>query len=93
MSTVIFKSAFSGTSKKGNPYNMVVLCELTSDGKLYEKNFFVDEPFKNISQFCFGDIVKPEFIESSYMGAPPVLVGLSLLEQSPYYKNNNKKEV
>ncbi len=88
----IFNQAFSAKSKKTNePFYQVKLFERRNkqDGSYYFKDltiFVEKEVFDTIvkNNFDFGDIVQVEKGSPLYFGGPEQLVGLKLVEKSPY---------
>ena len=88
----IFKQTFTAKSKKTNePFYKVGLFEKrqTQDKKVYfkELDLFVEKDvYEGIIKgaFNFGDIVDAEMAMPEYLGATSRLVGLKLVEQSPY---------
>lgn len=77
---VIFLDSFEGKSKdKGTPFQIVTLMEVRrnkKDNRIKARmvEFFVDG--LDCTGFEAGDIVKPEFEESEFLGGKPELVGL-----------------
>lgn len=92
MAKVIFLTSRSGTSKKGNAYQMVTLAELADPELKVVRvtDFFVDAGI-DFSGFKFGEEVNARFEESAFLGGRPNLVGLSRIKASPYI--NSGKEV
>lgn len=85
---VIFVGSFEGKAKTtGNPFQVVTLMEVRNsqkEGKLVGKtvDFFVkDIDCKNLQA---GDVVKPEFEESEFLGGKPDLVGLEANGQNVF---------
>ena len=77
---VVFVSSFEGKSKTtGNPFQVVSLLEARVSrkgeaivGRVVE--FFVSDI--DCSELQAGDVVKPEFEESEFLGGKPDLVAL-----------------
>ena len=92
----IYKSSFTATSKKsGQPFWNVTLFEkrTTQDKNEYfkEVSIFVSEEVYNGIQkagYKFGDIVEVIKGEPEYFGGPEQLIGLNLVEESPYFAKN-----
>ncbi len=88
----IFNQAFSAKSKKTNePFYQIRLFERrqAQDGKTYFKDlalFVEKDVFEKIvkEEFNFGDIVEVEKGAPLYFGGPEQLIGLKLVESSPY---------
>lgn len=90
----IFNQTFTATSKKtGLPFYAVKMFERreTQEKAVYFKEVqcFVEKPvFDSIVKggFRFGDIVDVKTGAPQYFGGPEQLVGLELLQESPYYE-------
>ena len=88
----IFNSVFSGKSKRtGNTFFQVKLFErrINKDQEFYFKEIvsFVEEDVYNdilSKNFNFGDIVEIEKDAPAYFGGSEQLVGLKLVECSPF---------
>lgn len=88
----IFNQAFSAKSKKTNePFYQVKLFERRQkqDKTYYFKDlsiFVEEEVFNEIAEgnFNFGDIVEVEKGAPLYFGGAEQLIGLKLVESSPY---------
>jgi hypothetical protein len=85
---VVFLQVRKGTSKKGNPYQMVSLAQIMDEAgeKIFINDFFVDST-KDFSSFKFGDVVKTSFVASDYLGGKPQLDGIAREAPSPYIKS------
>lgn len=89
---LVFKSAFAGKSKAGNPFKMVTFYQLLKDkdDKPYtsELTFFVDEIPANVSALLFGDVCEVELHQSDNFSRPPEFVAVKrVLRNSPYFKD------
>ena len=76
---VIFVNSFEGQSKKGNRFQVVSLMEARYSKKEkqiigHAVEFFVSD--MDCSELQAGDVVKPEFEESEFLGGKPDLVAL-----------------
>lgn len=89
---VVYVNNFDGKTKKDNrPFHTVTLIDVRIEkddaGELYvsarSKDFFTPTAI-DCSDLMFGDVVKCTFRESQYLGAPPDLVALSKVEDSPF---------
>lgn len=88
----IFNSVFTAKSKKTNePFYQVKLFEKREDKdkKVYFKDLaiFIDQDvYKSIvkESFNFGDVVEVQKAPPAYFGGAEQLVGLILLQDSPY---------
>lgn len=93
MNKIIFLDARKGTSKKGNDFQVVQFAQLVTHSKqdgstvcrTYIRDFFVDSAM-DLSGFHFGDEVQATFEASEFIGGKPELLGITLLEASPYFK-------
>lgn len=89
----IYKGSFTATSKKTNaPFWNVTLFEKRKamDGNEYFKEvsiFVSKEVYDGINKFGFkfGDIVDVNKSSPEYFGGPEQLIGLTLVEASPYF--------
>lgn len=85
---VVFLQARKGTSKKGNPYQMISLAQILDEKgeRIFINDFFVDAG-KDFSSLKFGDVVKASFVASDVLGGRPQLDGIALEAPSPYIKS------
>ncbi|MDE6441647.1 MAG: hypothetical protein K2L12_02715 [Clostridia bacterium] len=90
MSKFVFINAFAGKSKdKQKPFNKVSIAGIESDGKTRVFDLFTKDGvlLSNQETLRFGDVVKPTYQESDYPGGRPSLIGLEVLQTSPYSQN------
>ena len=87
MSKFVFINAFAGKSKdKQKPFNKVTIAGINEDGTTRVFDLFTDAGalLPNQDKLRFGDVVKPSYKESDYPGGRPSLIGLEVLQTSPY---------
>lgn len=87
MSKFVFINAFSGKSKdKQKPFNKVTIVGIEEDGTTRVFDLFTagGAVLPNQDTLRFGDVVKPTYKESDYPGGRPSLIGLEVLQTSPY---------
>lgn len=87
MSKYVFINAFVGKSKeKQKPFNKVSIAGINDDGTVRIFDLFTDAGalLSNQDKLRFGDVVKPTYKESDYPGGRPSLIGLEVLQSSPY---------
>lgn len=87
MSKYVFINAFSGKSKsKQRLFNKVTIAGINADGKTRVFDLFTRDGalLPNQDELRFGDVVNPSYQESEYPGGRPSLIGLEVVEASPY---------
>ena len=87
MSKVIFISAFAGKSKdKQKPFNKVTMAVIGDDGttRVLDQFTAAGALLSNQDKLRFGDVVKPQYQESEFPGGRPSLIGLEVVQTSPY---------
>lgn len=90
MSKFVFISAFAGKSKdKQKPFNKVSIAGISENGETRVFDLFTDGGalLPNQNTLRFGDVVKPSYKESDYPGGRPSLIGLEVVQTSPYNLN------
>lgn len=90
MSKFVFINAFAGKSKdKQKPYNRVTIAGIQDDGttRVYDLFTASGALLPNQDELRFGDVVKPTYKEPEFPGGRSSLVGLEVLQPSPYGAN------
>ena len=90
MSKMVFIKAYAGKSKeKQKPFNVVTVAGIEDDGSARTYDLFTLDgaELSNQKDLRFGDIVKPKYQESDYPGGRPSLIGLEVIQPSPYSQN------
>jgi len=84
----VYITHFSGTSKKGTPYNSITFGRFakTKDGTSYFKQFtkFVDAPLAICDKLSFGDVVELVFGSAGYDRVPELMDVKQTSFQGPY---------
>ena len=92
---VIFLAEFKGKAKStGNFFQRVTLAEAIEEkgalvGRVSE--FFTDSEI-DLTDFEFGDKVKPIWRESEFLGGRPSLVGLEKVGENPFKLGEQVKD-
>ena len=87
MSKFVFITAFLGKSReKQKPFNKVSIAGINEDGTTRIFDLFTEGGalLSNQNTLRFGDVVKPTYKDSEYPGGRPSLVGLEVIQPSPY---------
>lgn len=84
---VVYVSNYDGKAKNsGKPFHMITLIDYDPKEKAANKReFFTEERLPILDTLKFGDIVKPYFEESNYLGGKPRFCGLDKVSDSPYF--------
>ena len=88
MSKVVFIKAHAGKQKDTQkPYNVVSIALIRDDGETRTYDLFTDQGalLSNQDRLRFGDVVKPTYKDADYPGGRQSLIGLEVLQSSPYY--------
>lgn len=87
---VVYLSSFRGKGKaSGKDYFRVSLAEISDDGDVYQKDFFIDinndKLIDKFSDLVFGDIVDVVFAATSALSNRMDIVDVNRKVRSPYY--------